>query len=44
MGVEEWLLLWMGKAYIIIEYDVLKIAVPENNVTKETDYVFDCDL
>lgn len=44
MGVEEWLLLWRGKVYIIIEYDVFKIAVPENNVTKETDYVFDCDL
>ena len=29
MGVEEWLLLWMGKAYIIIEYDVREIAASE---------------
>lgn len=28
-GVEEWLLLWMGKAYIIIEYDVREIAAFE---------------
>lgn len=30
MGFEEWLLLWRGKAYIIIEYDVRRMAAFEN--------------